>query len=470
MVSTTFRPLTPPAVPRLSTWRRVSVTTTLAVLLTTTAVGAAGAAAPGDTPAPAACSSSIAPELAARLSADIADAQSGHRGRIAFTIRDTEHQLSCAGNADTHFDTASIVKVTILGAVLRRAEEEHRYLADAEADDLRLMITKSDNDAATRLWDSLGLDRLQAFLRLAGMSDTVLATDRRWGLTRTTAADQMKLLDVYTSDLGVITPAARTYGLKLMSQVQADQRWGTPYGAPADVRVQVKNGWAALGGGGWRVHSLGVFTSADHHYRMAVLTDGNAGKADGVDTIQRIAEVVHRHLTSATTAHPALAPSTPAATGVEREMGLAAVAQARSAIGTPYSWGGGTVQGPSLGACDGVNGYLDGVCQADHTVGFDCSGLTLYAWYQASHASIVLPHRSPRQRDHGRSLGKGELIPGDLLFFAEPGGPIHHVGMYIGDGAMIHAEHTGTLVDVLDNVFGDPKWGPRYVGATRPAP
>ena len=159
-----------------------------------------------------------------------------------------------------------------------------------------------------------------------------------------------------------------------------------------------------------------------------------------------------------------------AVSALERARGLAVVTVALTALGTPYSWGGGDTQGPTIGFCDRVNGYLDGVCQADHTVGFDCSGLALYSWYQASGGTIALPHYSVLQRDHGRHLAPSELIPGDLLFFAEPGGPIHHVGIYLGNGAMIHSERTGTVVSVLNDVFNDRTWGPRYVGATRPAP
>lgn len=157
------------------------------------------------------------------------------------------------------------------------------------------------------------------------------------------------------------------------------------------------------------------------------------------------------------------------ASASERARGLAVVAVALTTLGTPYAWGGGDTEGPTIGFCDRENGYLDGVCQADHTVGFDCSGLALYSWYQASGGAIALPHYSVFQHDHGRHLDRGWLIPGDLLFFAEPDGPIHHVGIYLGHGAMIHAERTGTVVSILGDVFDDPTWGPRYVGATRPA-
>ncbi|MCM2422709.1 serine hydrolase [Streptomyces sp. RKAG293] len=230
------------------------------------------------------------------LSADIARAHAGRKSTIAFTLWDAEKQLSCADNANRRFDSASVVKVTIMGALLRRAEEGHRLLTAAETKNLKLMIIKSDNAAATTLWNSLGPACLGSFLRLAGMRDTVLSPGKTWGLTQITAIDEMKQLDVFASESTVLSPSDQGYGLKLMSQVQADQRWGAPHGVPAGIRVQVKNGWAPRATRGWRIHSLGVFTGTGRNYRMAVLTDNNATKAYGVDTIQRIAAIVHRDL------------------------------------------------------------------------------------------------------------------------------------------------------------------------------
>ncbi|WP_052443319.1 C40 family peptidase [Streptacidiphilus neutrinimicus] len=159
-------------------------------------------------------------------------------------------------------------------------------------------------------------------------------------------------------------------------------------------------------------------------------------------------------------------------TAAERVRGFQAAQVALAELNTPYAWGGGSLTGPTLGFCDGVNGYLpDGSCSADHTIGFDCSGLVRYAWYQASAGLVTLPHYSGAQSLQGRPITRwDDLLPGDLLFFAEPGGPIHHVGLYLGHGAMVHSEHTGTLVTVLHDVFHDPKWGPRLVAATRPEP
>ena len=73
---------------------------------------------------------------------------------------------------------------------------------------------------------------------------------------------------------------------------------------------------------------------------------------------------------------------------------------------------------------------------------FDCSGLILFA-YRA--AGISLPHSSRSLRAMTRSISSSELQPGDLVF---GGSPVHHVGLYIGNGQMVHAPHTGTVVQV----------------------
>ncbi|WAL40452.1 NlpC/P60 family protein [Brevibacterium sp. BRM-1] len=81
--------------------------------------------------------------------------------------------------------------------------------------------------------------------------------------------------------------------------------------------------------------------------------------------------------------------------------------------------------------------------------GFDCSGFT-YSVYRAH--GIELPRDSGPQFKAGKAVSTSELQPGDLLFFAQPGGTgsVHHVGMYIGDGKMIHAPNASTSVKVSD--------------------
>ncbi len=88
---------------------------------------------------------------------------------------------------------------------------------------------------------------------------------------------------------------------------------------------------------------------------------------------------------------------------------------------------------------------------------FDCSGLTMYA-YRA--AGISLPHFTGAQISAGRRVGYADLQPGDLVFF--PG----HEGMYIGNGQMVHAPHTGTVVQVVA-LAG--YYQSQFIGATRVA-
>lgn len=91
---------------------------------------------------------------------------------------------------------------------------------------------------------------------------------------------------------------------------------------------------------------------------------------------------------------------------------------------------------------------------------FDCSGLTMYAWGKAG---VSLPHSSASQYASLPHVGKDQLQPGDLVFFYNP---IHHVGMYIGGGNMVHAFSEGSPVGV-DSVFGG-YYGSVYTGAARP--
>lgn len=285
---------------RIGARRRIArlVAAATTPLLVFSVAGKAQAVALSGLRSPGYCSSAHHPALAARLSQDIASALSGRQDTVAFGVWDAKTGVSCAYHASRHFDSASVVKVTIMGAVLRRAEEGQRSLTDWERSNLRAMITASDNTAASNLWRSLGMSRLGAFLRLAGMNNTVLGDGGYWGLTQITAADELKVLDVFTGNPGVLTPAGKAYGLRLMSEVEADQRWGTPYGAPAGISVHVKNGWLPRATHGWRVHSLGIFTGKGKDYRMAVLTEDNDTESYGIGTIQRIASAVHHDLNS----------------------------------------------------------------------------------------------------------------------------------------------------------------------------
>jgi peptidoglycan DL-endopeptidase CwlO len=123
--------------------------------------------------------------------------------------------------------------------------------------------------------------------------------------------------------------------------------------------------------------------------------------------------------------------STPgSATGSSK--GAKALAYAKAQLGEPYARSG---AGPSS---------------------WDCSGLTMMAW---GSAGVSLPHSSRQQFNRGQPVAKSDLQPGDLVFFYSD---IHHVGLYAGNGQVIHAPRPGKSVEYIKMSYMP------YAGARRP--
>jgi beta-lactamase class A len=255
------------------------------------------------------CTSASHPTVAAALIRDITAARGGRSSTVAVWVDDPGAGITCSLNGSSHFDSASIVKVTILGAVLRKALDQHRYLTSTEATQLRAMITRSDNNAASALWAKLGHSYLQHFLNLAGMSQTVLGPGGYWGLTQATAHDEMLLLRLLLRPNTVLSSNSRAYALGLMAQVISSQRWGVPAGAPGSVTVHVKDGWLPRATHGWRINSIGGFTWSRGWYSIVVLSMDNPTMSYGITTVESIARVIHRDLNPTVTT--VIAPSTP---------------------------------------------------------------------------------------------------------------------------------------------------------------
>ncbi len=142
-------------------------------------------------------------------------------------------------------------------------------------------------------------------------------------------------------------------------------------------------------------------------------------------------------------------PDTPDTPGVTRPIGArvtdSVIATATEVMGRPYQFGG-----------TGEDGE-----------GFDCSGLIQYAY---GRHGITLPRRSAEQARQGTKVPKklAQLAPGDLLTFSNRGGPVTHVGLYLGDGRFIHSATRGVQVSALS--AEDPYgrwWYKRWVGVRR---
>ena len=111
-----------------------------------------------------------------------------------------------------------------------------------------------------------------------------------------------------------------------------------------------------------------------------------------------------------------------------------------SVLGTPYSWGGGNENGPTKGIRDGgvADSYGD-----YNKVGFDCSGLMMYAF---GGLGISLPHYTGYQYTAGKQVPSSQMKRGDMLFWGP--GASQHVALYLGDGTMLEAPQSGDVVKV----------------------
>jgi NlpC/P60 family len=120
---------------------------------------------------------------------------------------------------------------------------------------------------------------------------------------------------------------------------------------------------------------------------------------------------------------------------------LAAVAETKKYLGTPYQWGGSSPK-----------------------TGFDCSGLVQWAYAKAG---IRIPRVTDQQilASNGRPVDRRHLIPGDLVFFRDSSGYVHHVGMSLGGDKFIHAPHTGDVVKISS--LKEPYYAQQFTGGRR---
>lgn len=146
--------------------------------------------------------------------------------------------------------------------------------------------------------------------------------------------------------------------------------------------------------------------------------------------------------------------STDTAEGTASEKIEAVIERAMTQQGVPYAWGGGNYHGPTLGIRD--YGVAD--AHGDYAkVGFDCSGLMMYAFYAVG---IELDHYSGSQYNAGRQVPVSEMKRGDMLFWGAGGG--QHVALYLGDGKMLEAPQSGSYVKI-----SDVRWGGMTPNAVR---
>lgn len=196
---------------------------------------------------------------------------------------------------------ASVAKVAIMVTVMDQAMRANRPLTEWEMSMLRPMITVSDNDSASALWEYIGGGAAVAeTLRSMGLVNTVPNPMEAWGASRSTPKEVALLLSKIA--LGeILDKPNRELALSLMGQVDPNQTWGISAGVPTNqllhADVAIKDGWNPTQGGWW-VNSAGLVMplGSQPMYALAILTRQQPSMEYGIATIEGVASRVHAAL------------------------------------------------------------------------------------------------------------------------------------------------------------------------------
>jgi beta-lactamase class A len=214
---------------------------------------------------------------------------------VAVLDRKTGRRYSFRGGET--YETASVFKVQVLACLLLTAQDQGRDLTSTELSLAKRMITQSDNDATTALFSRLG--RAPAITRCnkrIGLTSTRVSPS--WGLTRTTADDQVTLLAELADTKGPLDAESRDLADDLMSSVDDDQDWGVPVVARAGEHATVKNGWLPRSpeGNRWIINTVGRVTGRDTDVLIAVLSHNHASMSGGIGVVEKLAKQTRQYL------------------------------------------------------------------------------------------------------------------------------------------------------------------------------
>ena len=190
--------------------------------------------------------------------------------------------------------TASIVKVDILETLLHRTgghlTEDQRETATR--DDRAQRQRRGDRSCGTR---TAARRASRPTTTTSALKQTKPNVD--WGLTTTSAADQVTLIRELLRHSSLLTSSARHFQRRLMRHVEADQRWGISGGVPDERDVRHQERWlpVAEDHDRWAVNSIGWVRGDGKRYEIAVITQHNDTEGYGIQTIEHIARMAWRH-------------------------------------------------------------------------------------------------------------------------------------------------------------------------------
>lgn len=251
-------------------------------------------------PAPMKASARPAPTLAA-LRDELSALSRRHGVDLGVAATEARSKRSFAWGADTTIETASIAKADILAALLLQLQDRGSRISARQLAVASQMIRVSDHESAWTLFREIGLaDGMEDANQRFGMRATQ-CFDYSWGLTRTTARDQLRFVEAVSAAGTKGSPLNARSGavlLDLMEDVIAEQKWGVSAAAHRGDSVSLKNGWLPRStlGKRWIVNSIGRITGPSLDLRLAVLSQKATSLAQGIEIVEQAATLTRKHL------------------------------------------------------------------------------------------------------------------------------------------------------------------------------
>ena len=212
--------------------------------------------------------------------------------QIAVYDKKTGKVYTYTHGSKNNYPTASIIKVFILTYKMSLGE-----LTNDDKDLATQMIEESDNEVTTEMVTSFG--GIYQFPKLFNkLRMTHSNVNQTWGLTQTTATDQLKLLNELFYNHKILSQSDSNYIANLMSHVDDNQNWGVSSGVADDTMIQLKNGWLPLSDNYQNaiVNSIGHVQDDNVDYTIAVLSNGDSTQDDGIDYVSALSQATYKAL------------------------------------------------------------------------------------------------------------------------------------------------------------------------------
>jgi len=228
----------------------------------------------------------------AALSAALDRCAATRVGTIGLAVRDNRDGQNFFWRPRT-LQSYSTIKVLILVALLKRAQDRGVRLTSTQKSLASRMIRYSDNVATDTLLAQIGVSTCQRVAGQLGMTRTVVrgGSSGWWGHSTTTTRDLLRLMNSLVVGT-YLSPGRRDYVQNLMAAVTSSQQWGLGDPLPDAVHVEQKNGWGPMSTG-YRLNCVGHVSGYGRSYQLAILSTSPNGFSYGKTTINRVSRIVY---------------------------------------------------------------------------------------------------------------------------------------------------------------------------------